>query len=108
MAKKEDNPFTLELLILNVLNEKDCYGYEIMRAIHHASNDVITPKMGTIYPVLYNLLDHNYISSYEKSIKTKIRIYYHIEPLGRELYNEMLWKYDSIVGVINAIVHKEG
>ena len=39
-----------------------------------------------MYPILYKLQDENYISSYEKVIERKVRVYYHIEEKGKENY----------------------
>ena len=107
MAKKSNFLFTMDLLILSVLKEKDCYGYELIKMISHDSQQLIVPKMGTIYPVLYNLLENNYISSYEKYIKTKARVYYHIEEKGLEHLNQLTQEYDQLVNVLNNMIHRK-
>lgn len=108
MSKKSNLLFTLDLLVLSILKEKDCYGYELIKIITEQTNELITPKMGTMYPVLYDLLEKNYISSYEVYIKTKPRIYYHLEEKGYEHLQSLVKEFDNMVNTLVYIIHKEG
>ena len=59
-----------------------------------------------MYLILYKLLDENYISSYEKVIERKVRVYYHIEEKGKEKLLEMINEFNNAVdGILN--VNKE-
>lgn len=107
MAKNTNFLFKLDLLILSLLLEEDCYGYEITKRIATMTNDLIIPKVGTMYPVLHELLKKQYISSYEKPIGTKMRVYYHIEESGKDYLKKILEEYDQLVLAINSIVHKK-
>lgn len=78
MAKKNQF-FKLDMLLLCIIAKQDCYGYEITKQIKTYSHELIDIKEGTMYPILYKLQDAHYISSYEKVIERKIRVYYHIE-----------------------------
>ena len=78
MARK-NSFFKLDMLLLCIIAKQDCYGYEITKQIKLYSHELIDIKEGTMYPILYKLLDENYISSYEKVIDRKVRVYYHIE-----------------------------
>ena len=100
MARK-NSFFKLDMLLLCIIAKQDCYGYEITKQIKTYSHELIDIKEGTMYPILYKLLDENYISSYEKVIDRKVRVYYHIEEKGKDL-NEYLddhlqCSYDDIV-----------
>lgn len=103
MANK-NNLFKLEMLLLGVLRKQDCYGYEITKLIKKYSNDLIIIKDGTMYPILYKLLDDGFISSYDKIVSRKVRVYYHIEPSGIEKFNSMVSDYDNMVEGINNII----
>ena len=107
MSKKSNLLFTLDLLILSILKEKDCYGYELIKIISQETKELVIPKMGTLYPVLYNLLENNYISSYEIYIKTKPRIYYHIEEKGYEYLDLLIQDFDNMVNTLTHLIHKE-
>ena len=106
MANKTSLLLSMELMILAILKEKDCYGWELMRIIERDTEKMFVPKMGSIYPVLYDLLDHGYITSYEIFIKTKARIYYHLEPLGEQYFKEELEKYTKLVKMISAVIYR--
>lgn len=86
---KKNNLFRLELLILSVLKQKDCYGYEICAFIKLDSKGMFDIKEGVMYPILYNLVENNYITSYEKIVNRKIRVFYHIEESGLNYLHEL-------------------
>ena len=106
MSKKSNLLFTLDLLILSLLKEKDYYGYELIKIISQETDNLVVPKMGTLYPVLYDLLENKYISSYEKYIKTKPRIYYHLEDEGYKYLELLIQDFDNMVNTLTKLVHK--
>ena len=105
MAKYTNYLFKLDLLILSILQEKDMYGYEITKYISEKTNEVIVPKHGTMYPIIYNLIEEEYISSYTEIYNNKARVYYHLEDKGREYLKKITEEYDNLVRCINSIVH---
>lgn len=107
MAKNSNFLFKLDLIILSVLKEKDCYGYELTKIIDERSQGLIVPKIGTMYPVLHDLLANQYISSYEVYIGTKARIYYHLEERGVEHLKELVNQYVELTKAINTIIKEE-
>ena len=51
-----------ELLVLHILNNKgDCYGYEIGQIIRDITNEYLSFPEGSMYPVLYKLIDKGHI-----------------------------------------------
>jgi PadR family transcriptional regulator, regulatory protein PadR len=44
-----------ELLILKLLQEREMYGYEIVQAIARASQTIVAPGEGVVYPLLHAL-----------------------------------------------------
>lgn len=50
------NLYRIEMLILKVLEEDDCYGYQLTQTIKEKTGGQIVLKEGTLYPVLYRLL----------------------------------------------------
>lgn len=74
------------MLILNLINTKDMYGYEMIEELEKRSNNVFSLKAGTLYPILHNLELEGSIESYEKqSDNGRIRKYYSITKDGRAL-----------------------
>lgn len=101
---KKNIYFKFEMLILSILQHKDCYGYELTQIIKRLSDNVIDIKEGVLYPNLYKLLQAGYISSYDEMVNRKVRVYYHLEDKGKiylkHIMNEyLLWeeKIDQII-----------
>lgn len=86
--------FKIDMLILCVLSDGDCYGYEITSKIREYSDGFIDFKEGNIYPILYKLLNKSYVTSYQKDIGHKSRIYYHLEESGREYMENLICQYN--------------
>ena len=66
------------LLILNLLNEKSYYGYEIIKTLKLRSNDVFDLKEGTLYPILHKLENDELITSKNQEVCGRIRKVYSI------------------------------
>lgn len=85
---------TVEMMILSLLTESDMYGYQLSQLIAERSNHTIEVPEGSMYPTLYRLLDNGYISDKRVQVgKRMTRVYYHLEPSGRERFREMLKEY---------------
>ena len=93
----------LPLLLLHLPQEKDMYGYELVKTIAARTNGTIIVKEGALYPILYQMLEAGQVS--ERRVPHKKRmthVYYHsyIDHHGRcsfdrccyylQLHNE--WK----------------
>lgn len=55
MAKKSF--YKIEMLFLKVLEQEDCYGYQLTQSIQDITNGQIKIAEGTMYPILYKLQD---------------------------------------------------
>lgn len=88
---------TIELLLLSLLSKEDCYGYQITQSIKNQSDGLITVTEGALYPILYKLLDKGYVSDYKKPAgKRLMRVYYHLEPQGRDYFQTLLEDYNKV------------
>ena len=109
MSRPANNFFKLEMLLLKIIEQQDCYGYQITQIISQLSNNKIDIKEGTMYPVLYRLMDNGYISDQKVLVGKRLtRIYYHIEPEGRKYLQELHEEYLETVDSINNIMLWEG
>ena len=60
-----------EMLVLHILSKKgDCYGYEIGQIIRDITNEYLSFPEGSMYPVLYKLIDSGYITDYKKQVES--------------------------------------
>lgn len=71
----------LELLVLNYLNKKDYYGYDI--------SDTLSKNMhisaGTVYPILRKLRNEGYLKTYlSEASSGPVRKYYTITKVGQQ------------------------
>lgn len=107
MAKNTSYLLKLDVIILGILYEKDYYGYEMTKVISDKTKGFVTPKIGNLYPILHELLQLKYISSYEVKNGTKIRVYYHIEEKGRMYLKIKGKQYIELFEVIKSIILKE-
>lgn len=109
MSRPSTNFFKLDMLLLKLLEVQDCYGYQIVQLLSELSNKTITIKEGTMYPILYRLMENGYISDRKVLVgKRQTRIYYHIEPAGKEYLKELYEEYNCIKSNIDYIMSWEG
>lgn len=96
---------TVELMILSILSESDLYGYQISQLISERSGQNIEVPEGSMYPTLYRLLDNGFISDRRVQVgKRMTRVYYHLEPKGRERFREMLSEYRIFAESLDSIL----
>ena len=101
--------FKIDLLILLVLKHEDCYGYEIAQNIKKYTDNVISIKEGTMYPILWKLMEEKKITSYDKVFNGRNRVYYHLEPSGILYLNELIKEFTlNTAKIINFIDKIEG
>ncbi|MDD4844649.1 MAG: PadR family transcriptional regulator [Anaerotignum sp.] len=94
------------LMLLSLLQEKDCYGYEIIKEIEQRSNSVFQFKEGTLYPVLHRMESQGLIKAYKATAETgKERKYYQLMAKGKtqlaeekEQWNEFTVSVKKVLG----------
>ncbi len=96
-----------EMLVLHILSQKgDCYGYELGQIIRDITNEYLSFPEGSMYPVLYKMIDNGYITDYKKQVgKRMIRVYYHIEPSGQNRLEELTQEYLKTTQSIQSILN---
>ena len=69
-----------ELLILSLLEERDMYVYEIVKAVENYSGGALSISQNTLYTSTYKLIGEGMLSEYTRLVgKRRTRVYYHIE-----------------------------
>lgn len=99
------------LLLLSLLEERDRYGYEIIRDLEALSDQTFQFKEGTLYPVLHKMENSGILSSYRMKGETgKERKYYRLTRKGQEqlIAEKQQWKVfkHSVDKVIGGEVHE--
>ncbi len=70
------------LMVLSVISKKDMYGYQIIKTIEMASEDVLSLNEGTLYPILHALEAEGSLESYWCEAEGRKRKYYKITTKG--------------------------
>ena len=108
MAKNTQNSFqrgVLFLVILALLDEEDMYRFQLVQQISLSSGGKFSTQEGSLYPVLYKLLEQGFISDEKRLVgKRMSRIYYYLESAGRVYLNELKHDYEDVThGVLQII-----
>lgn len=92
---KEIMKGSIDILLLSLLNQRDMYGYEIVKTLKQNSNELYNMSEGTLYPALKRLESKDWLLSYWESAENGgRRKYYRITDNGkRELAKKLTeWK----------------
>ena len=99
----------MSLVILGLLKREDMYGYQLVQETEKRSGGRIVTQEGSLYPVLYKLLDQGYISDRKVKVGKRMnRIYYHLEPAGEERLAELTREYEEMSRGVFMIVEGSG
>ena len=90
----------LELCVLALLRQRDCYGYEISRRIDIAD--------GTVYPILRKLKAGGLLTTYlQEESGGPPRKYYKLTELGRETYQNDRAEYLNFAQSVRTLLEDE-
>ena len=82
------------LVLLAMLKKEDMYGFQLVQEISNVSDGKIVTQEGSLYPILYKLLDSGYISDRRVQVGKRLtRVYYHLEPLGEDYLRTLVREY---------------
>lgn len=106
--KNEQSNFrrgVMSMVILALLKREDMYGYQLVQETEKQSGGAIITQEGSLYPVLYKLLDQGLISDRKVLVGKRMqRVYYHLEPAGEERLRELTGEYELVTqGVFNIL-----
>ncbi|MCP8968623.1 PadR family transcriptional regulator [Ectobacillus ponti] len=95
------------LVVLQLLQERDMYGYELVKELERRSDQHLQLKEGTLYPALHKLEKQTYIECYwQEQEKGPARKYYRMTEAGREMLREKTQEWDQFVRVMNQVMRR--
>lgn len=95
------------LLVLQLLNERNMYGYELVKEMDRRSDHNLQMKEGTLYPALHKMEKQEYIEHYwENQKKGPARKYYRITAQGKEILAERTTEWHRYVQMMNNLIGK--
>ena len=97
-----------ELLLLRLLDKREMYGYELVRAIRSVTGEAISLGEGVIYPVLHGLEKNKSLKSRRKAVGGRTRVYYSLTTKGRQRLNKLHIEWLRIQGGITSAMESPG
>lgn len=96
------------LLLLQLLEERDMYGYELVKELENRSGNEFSVKEGTLYPALHKLEKQDYIECYwQEQEKGPARKYYRITEAGKEMLLEKTREWNDFVSVMSKMMGRK-
>lgn len=95
------------LILLQLLNERAMYGYELVKEMEKRSEYTLQVKEGTLYPALHKLEKQGYIEAFwEKTEKGPARKYYKLTKAGEKLLKEKTSEWALFSSMVNRVLGK--
>lgn len=95
---------SITLLLLQLLAQKDMYGYEMIDALRTQSQQVFTLQAGTLYPLLHTLEHKGFVTSYDATDSAKPRKYYTLTPKGHRALADQRGEWAQYIRAVNAVL----
>ena len=98
----------VEFLLLKMLSERDMYGHEMKKALFERTEGAFNLNEA-LYAPLYKMANMGLISSHrEMAGEKRTRLYYHLEPSGREYLEFGIEEINLVInGILNLLYEKE-
>lgn len=93
------------ILVLSVLENRDLYGYKIIRELEIRSENAFEMSEGTLYPILHALEKEKCLEAYWQEFDGRNRKYYHITKKGKEVLKEKKEEWESFSTNINKVLN---
>lgn len=92
------------LLLLQLLSEKDMYGYEMIDTLRKRSQNIFELKAGTLYPLLHGMEGKGHLESYERDYGGKQRKYYRITSSGRKFLDKKKKEWETYTSAVGRVL----
>lgn len=93
-----------ELLILQILRDREMYGYELVQAIRDRSGEEIILAEGVVYPVLHALEREGAIAARRQTVNGRRRIYYSLTETGASRLTALASAWRRLTDAIGTIL----
>lgn len=103
-AEKNQASGNTSMLLLQLLSEKDMYGYEMIETLLKRSNHVFELKAGTLYPLLHTMEAQKLLVSYETEVMGKARKYYRITKDGHKVLAKKRQEWESYSQAVSQVI----
>ncbi|MCC8422041.1 PadR family transcriptional regulator [Photorhabdus thracensis] len=90
-----------KFFILSVLQQRPMHGYEIAREVEHSTQGCCSPTEGTIYPVLREFEQGEYVTVHNETVAGRGRKVYTLTDKGREAFAVAVEAWMEVAAHIN-------
>jgi PadR family transcriptional regulator PadR len=108
MTRRRTNPDFLngvpELVVLELLERRPMYGYEIVQAIGAESGGTLEFGEGCIYPLLHKLEQRGDLTSRRVDVGGRSRVVYRMTPQGTKQRAASLAQWSEVVAAVGRIL----
>jgi PadR family transcriptional regulator PadR len=108
MPKRRTNPDYLngvpELVVLELVERRPMYGYEIVQAIKQESGGTLEFGEGCIYPLLHKLEERGDLASRRLDVGGRSRVVYRVTPKGSKQRAASLAQWSEVVAAVGRIL----
>ena len=96
-----------KLGILQLIRERDRYGYEIVSLLSERSGGALQLAEGNVYPALHGLEREGAVASYWQEIEPGVppRKYYRITPAGIQTHDRMVGAWKSYTQSLSKLLN---
>ena len=91
-----------ELLLLRLLQQREMYGYELVRSIKDSTGSAISLGEGVIYPVLHSLERGGALKARRKAVNGRTRVYYSLTAKGSKRLERLQGEWQRIEAGVRA------
>ena len=96
---------SISLLLLNLLSQREMYGFEIFQEASRRSAKAFEFKEGTLYPALHQLEKRGLLKSQWRTGDTgRERKYYSLTAKGRKAASDYEKQWHKLTGAIKAVL----
>jgi PadR family transcriptional regulator PadR len=91
-------------LVLTMLDQKDRYGYEIIKEMEQKSGGIFVFKEGTLYPILHALETEQLVTAYWQTHEARNRKYYRITVKGQTRLQEKKREWNLFRNAVDGVL----
>ncbi|HTJ24359.1 MAG TPA: PadR family transcriptional regulator [Gemmatimonadaceae bacterium] len=96
---------TLEMIVLEVLQDEPMHGWGITERIERRSNGLLSVNQGSLYPALYRLVARGWVSSdWRTTENNRTARYYSLTRAGRKQLAAERAQWDKLSRGVNLIL----
>ncbi|WP_456279328.1 PadR family transcriptional regulator [Bacillus sp. AK128] len=93
------------LILLQLLEQQDMYGYQLVKEMEEKSGHALQVKEGTLYPALHKLEQKGYVEAYwQEQEKGPARKYYKITNEGQKILEHKTKEWNHFVNMIQGFI----